>query len=82
MPEATQLTFTHKELVEALIKHQGIHEGIWGLHVQFGISATNVGPSASEILPCAIVPIMNLGLQKFETETNISVDASKVNPGP
>jgi hypothetical protein len=80
--EATQIKFTHKELVTALIRQQGIHEGIWGLYVQFGLGATNTGPTPDDILPSAIVPILWMGLQKFDRESNIAVDASKVNPKP
>ena len=36
MAEATQLVFSYKEVVTALIKAQGLHEGIWGLYVKFG----------------------------------------------
>lgn len=82
MPETTQLAFTYKEVVEALLKMHGIHEGIWGLSVKFGISAMNVGPSATEIVPAAIVPLLNIGLQRADEENNLSVDASKVNPKP
>jgi hypothetical protein len=31
--------------------------------------------------PAAVIPVLEIGLQKFEKETNISVDAAKVNPG-
>lgn len=82
MAETTQILFSHKEVVEALIKSQGIHEGIWGLHVKFGMQAINVGLDENNINPGAIVPILALGLQKFEQETSISLDASKVNPKP
>jgi len=82
MPQATQIVFKHRELVEMLIKSQEIHDGIWGLFVRFGIGATNLGPSDAELQPAAIVPILEIGLQKFEKETNISVDAAKVNPKP
>ncbi len=80
MAEPTQFVFSHKEVVEALLRKQGIHEGIWGLYVKFGIGASNVGSSPAELLPSAIVPIVELGLQKFEQENNIAVDAAKVNP--
>ena len=80
MAEATEFSFSFKEVVEALLKKQGIHEGLWGLSVKFGIQATNVGPNASDLLPAAIVPLMSIGLSKFESETSLSVDASKVNP--
>ena len=80
MPEATQIVFKHRELVEILIKSQGIHDGIWGLFLRFGLGASNVGASEAELQPAAIIPVLEIGLQKFEKETNISVDAAKVNP--
>jgi hypothetical protein len=80
MPEATQVVFKHKELAEILVKHQNIHDGIWGLFLRFGIGATNVGASETDLQPAAIVPVLEIGLQRFDKETNISVDAAKVNP--
>jgi hypothetical protein len=80
MPETSQLTFSFKEIVTALIKAQDIHEGIWGLFVNFGLTAQNVGPNENELRPAAMIPILQLGLLKFEKETNLSVDAAKVNP--
>lgn len=80
MPEATQIVFKHKELAEVLVKAQNIHTGIWGIFVRFGIGASNVGPSDADLQPAAIVPVLEIGLQKFEKETNLSVDAAKVNP--
>jgi hypothetical protein len=80
MPESTQIVFKHKELAELLVKSQGIHSGIWGLFIRFGISASNIGPSDTDLQPCAVVPVLEIGLQKFEKETNLSVDAAKVNP--
>lgn len=80
MAEATQIVFSHKEVVEALLKKHGIHDGIWGLYVKFGIGASNIGASPADILPAAIVPVMELGIQKFDQENNIAVDAATVNP--
>jgi hypothetical protein len=82
MAEATQFLFNHKELVELMIKKQGLHEGIWSLSVRFGMQATNFGLSqdGADVLPTAIVPVMELGIHRTEKENNISVDAAKVNP--
>jgi hypothetical protein len=80
MAEASQITFSFKEIAELLIKRQKIHEGIWGIYVKFGIGAMNMGPTENEVRPTAIVPILELGLQKFDKESNLTVDASKVNP--
>jgi len=82
MPEATELLFTHKELAVALVKALDLHEGIWGLHFKFGLGGANVGMGSTqtELQPTALVPVLGVGLRKFDEETNISVDAAKVNP--
>ena len=80
MSESTQFTFTHKEIAETLVKRQGIHEGLWGIFIKFGIKGMNVGSSDADLLPAAIVPVVEIGLQRFEAENNLCVDASKVNP--
>jgi len=80
MAEASQIVFSFKEIAEIMVKQQGIHEGIWGIYVKFGIGAMNMGPTEDEVRPTAVVPILELGLQKFDKESNLTVDASKVNP--
>ncbi len=80
MPESTQIVFKHRELVEILLRSQKIHEGIWGLFVRFGLGAQNLGVTDADLNPTAIIPVLEIGLQKFEKETNLSVDAAKVNP--
>ncbi len=80
MGEATQISFKHIEVVEMLIKKQGLHDGIWGLFIKFGLGATNVGNSEAELVPAAIITVMEIGLQKFEKVTNLSLDAAVVNP--
>ena len=77
MAESTQIVFKH---VEALLRQQGIHEGIWGLYVRFGLAAANVGASQTDLVPAAIVPLLEIGLQKFDQENNLAVDAARVNP--
>jgi len=80
MAEPTQIIFSYKELAEILVKKQGLHEGIWGLFVKFGIQGLNTGPNENDLKPCALIPILEVGLQRFDTENNLSVDAAKVNP--
>ena len=80
MAESTQLIFTHKEVVEALIEKHGISTGIWGLYIKFGIGAANMAPQTApaELHPTAIVPVLEIGLQKFDQEGNLSVDAASL----
>jgi len=80
MPEANQIAYSFKELAALMIRDRSIHEGYWGVFVRFGITATNFGASEADIRPAAIVPIVELGLQRFEELNNLSVDAAKVNP--
>ena len=80
MAEIQMIALSHKEVVEALIKYQDIHEGIWQLVVEFGIAAANMATGPDEALPTAIVPIKKLGLKKVDKMTSLSVDASVVNP--
>ncbi len=82
MPETNQLIFSYKEVVTALIKAHNIHEGIWGFIVNFGMQAQNAGPNENELRPSVLIPLVSVGLMKFEKETNLSVDAAKVNPAP
>lgn len=80
MAEATQVIFTHREVVTALLKAQGIHEGIWGLAINFGFGAVNAGPAEGELNPTAMVPVMGIGIQKFSELNPLAVDAAVVNP--
>ncbi len=81
------ITPTYKDVIEALIKHQNIHEGIWQLYIEFGISGGNmpIAPEGSDdlrISPVAMVPITKIGLLKVDKENPLALDASKVNPAP
>jgi len=79
--EANQILFDYKEVAEALIRKQNIHEGIWGLYIEFGFGATNLGDEATKLFtPTAIVSVRKIGLQRFPEESNLTMDASKVNP--
>jgi hypothetical protein len=82
MPELSALEFSHKEVVTALLKAQGINTGIWGLHVRFALKAANIGGSDADLLPAALVPILAIGIQKVDKLNNLAVDAAVVNPSP
>lgn len=81
MAEPTQYSFNYKEMAEILIKHQGIHEGLWQVYFKFGIQAANMAfNDASNYLPTAMIPILEVGIQKSEKEAPLTVDAAKINP--
>src|SRR5229473_3902637 len=86
MPEATQYTFNHKELITLMVKAMGIHEGRWMLMVSYGMGPGNFGPSADQIAPGMIVAVTGLGIQREEhgaapaAPESLVVDAAEVNP--
>jgi hypothetical protein len=83
MPEAKNYVFTHSELAEVLVKKLDLHEGHWGIYLEFSLVGGNV-PSpadASNFIPAAVTLVNKIGLQRFDTPNNLSVDASAVNPG-
>lgn len=80
MVEIKTFTLTYKEVVEALIKHQKLDEGIWQLYIEFGIAAANVTSGPEDVSPSAIVPIKKIGLLRVDKEGPLAIDASKINP--
>lgn len=80
MPKPNLISFTYKEIVELLIRRQGLREGIWGLYVKFGLGATNLGPAQDQLTPTALVGVAEIGLRRFDVESNLAVDAAKVAP--
>jgi hypothetical protein len=78
MPEPTLIKFSYQELAKLMVKEQGIKEGLWGVYVKFGLAGANTGPSDETQYPTAIVPLLELGLQKFDKPSSLAVDAAKV----
>lgn len=88
MAGAQTIHLSYKELVKALIKHQNLHEGIWQIYIEFGISGGNMpiasqqNPGDIRLTPVAVIPITKIGLLQVDKENPLALDASKVNPAP
>ena len=83
MAETTQYTFELKEAAIALIKEQGIHEGLWILSFEIVLGAGQFGPTPAEAKPGAIMQINKLQLLRQAAgapENPNAVDAAIVNP--
>lgn len=82
MPEQQMIAFSFKELAKLMVKEQDIHEGLWGIYVEFGLAAANVGsgPDDPSLSPSAIVPIKKIGLQRFTEASNLTINAAVENP--
>jgi hypothetical protein len=82
MPEINSYSFKYQEVIEALIKKAGLHEGKWQLTMTFGLAAANMGPNQEELVPGAAVAVTSIGLQKASSESPdvLTADAAAVNP--
>ena len=84
MPETKNYTFSYTELAEILVKKLDVHDGLWGLYIEFTLGAANVpaSPDGKMIAPAAIAAIKSIGIQRFDAPNNLTVDAAVVNPAP
>jgi hypothetical protein len=82
MPEVKSYTFDHNELAEILIKKLDIHDGLWGVYIEFGFGAANIAapPEAKTVTPAALSLVNKIGIQRFDAPNNLTVDAAQVNP--
>jgi hypothetical protein len=82
MPEANQIVFDHKELIELLVKKAGVHEGRWMLLVMFGFGPGNFGPTSDQMTPGVVVAVQKVGIQRATPEIplEMTVDAALINP--
>jgi hypothetical protein len=65
-----------------LVKHYGLHEGIFEIMLQFQVGVGPVGPDPTQMMPGAMIGIQKIGLLKSKTASPSTIDASKVNPRP
>jgi hypothetical protein len=69
------------ELTTLLIRHYGIHCGLWTLHVDFHTSGHNYVPTGKDTAyPAVVTGVRSLGLRRVETADALTVDAAAVNP--
>jgi hypothetical protein len=61
------------------VRAQCIVDGHWGVFLKFGIQGGDFGTGPNELLPAAIVPILEIGIQRFDEPNALTVDASLVN---
>jgi hypothetical protein len=82
MAEATQYTFSLREVAETLIKKQGIHEGKWVAAFEFTLNVGLMGAIPTDIKPGVMILTNSVQLMKAQegSPENLMVDASVVNP--
>ena len=84
MTDDIKHSFSHEELLAILLKSAGIHEGLWMLSINFGLSATNMSKSNNgeeNLRPCVMAFVENFGLMRVERALKgLTLDAAIVNP--
>jgi hypothetical protein len=81
MPETKNFVFDHRELAEILVKKLDIHEGVWGIYLEFTNAGANMPTTSPDTFTPAIINFVNkVGIQRFDRPSNLTVDAAVVNP--
>jgi hypothetical protein len=70
------------DLIAALLRDQGIHDGHWALNVEFSATGAAVKPQdqPARTLPGLIVSVNSATLVAADPSAEGSVDAAAVNP--
>lgn len=79
-PSTVEPPLPLRDLAVILIKHYGIHEGLYDLSVEFQIGIGAVGPSPTALTPGAMIGVSRIGLIPSSIEGPTTVDAAVVNP--
>jgi len=85
MAEPTQYTFDLKEVAAALIKQQGLHEGVWMVAFEFNLGAGMISTAPGEMRPGALIQVNKIQLTRqgdLSSIPHLAVDAVDVNPPP
>ena len=80
MPQTNNIVFSYKEIAEALVRKSDIHEGLWGIYIEFGLNASNIAFTGGELTPSAVVAVSKIGIQRFDKPSNLTIDAAEINP--
>jgi len=80
-----QYTFSHQEVLRALIREKGLRTGRWGLayeltHAATTINALKQGETQPVITPASLVLIQQLALFSTLEVNALTADAAEVNP--
>ncbi|WP_144138821.1 hypothetical protein [Paraburkholderia sp. BCC1884] len=79
---ASQHKYSIEDLLGALLRDQGIHEGYWALNIEFSATGAAVKPqdNPARTLPGLIVSVNSAMLLRTDAAAAGAVDAAAVNP--
>jgi hypothetical protein len=71
-----------RDLIAILLKHHGIHDGLFDLAVEFQIGVGAVGPDAASSAPGVAIGVRRIGLMPAKQCGPNTVNAAEANPAP
>ena len=71
---------TMLDLAAVLVKHYGLHEGLYDLMIEYQIGMGGVGPDPSSLTPGVMLGAYRVGLIPSTNNSPTTVDAATVNP--
>ena len=78
MPETTQISYSHKELTELILRDRGITTGHWAIYITFRLVGANAGLEEGDLKPVAMTFVESIGVTRVPEPNPLSVDASKL----
>jgi hypothetical protein len=79
-PIPVEVPLSMRDLAGVLVKHYGIHEGLFDLLVEFQIGTGAIGPDPTALTPGAMIGVSRVGLMPSKVEGPTTIDAAIVNP--
>ena len=80
MATKNEKTLALKDLIEVLIKHFDLHEGMYDLGIEMQMGIGNFGPNKEKAFPGAAIGIAGVRLVESTAMGPHTVDAAKCNP--
>jgi hypothetical protein len=81
LKDATQVgRLNLKQLAAVLVRHYGLHEGLYEASIDIQTSLGNIGMTAASVCPGAMFGVAGVGLRKASVAALHTVDARVVNP--
>ena len=69
-----------KGVGELLVKHYGLHEGLWDVAIEMNMAIGQFGTTQNDALPGAMFRLSRIGLTKAAQVGALTVNAAEVNP--
>jgi hypothetical protein len=80
IPNVVGTPLSMRDLAAILIRHYGVHDGLYEPMIEFQMGFGAVGPDPQHLVPGAMIGVHRIGLSRVESPTPFSADATEVNP--